>query len=59
MPTLFFRFIATLKFYQFQAKGKSNLADVAPKDFFPLWSPFCSDFKDIWKKEQQRLIKEK
>ncbi|KAE8741150.1 hypothetical protein FOCC_FOCC013312 [Frankliniella occidentalis] len=53
------RFIHLLKFYQYQPKGTSNLAEVAPRDFFPLWSPFCSDFKDIWKKEQQRIAKEK
>ena len=56
---LCFRFKATMQFYQYQPKGGANDADVDPKDFFALWSPFCSDFKDIWKKEQQRLIKEK
>jgi formin 2 len=48
-----------MQFYQYQPKGGGNEDDVDPKDFFALWSPFCSDFKDIWKKEQQRLIKEK
>jgi hypothetical protein len=54
-----FRFKATMQFYQYQPRGGANDDDVDPKDFFALWSPFCSDFKDIWKKEQQRLIKEK
>jgi formin 2 len=48
-----------MQFYHYQPKGGANEDDVDPKDFFALWSPFCSDFKDIWKKEQQRLIKEK
>jgi hypothetical protein len=56
--TFCFRFKAAMQFYQYQPKGGAN-DDVDPKDFFALWSPFCSDFKDIWKKEQQRLIKEK
>jgi len=53
------KFKTTMQFYQFQPKGGAHDANVDPKDFFALWSPFCSDFKDIWKKEQQRLIKEK
>ncbi|XP_021933478.1 formin-2 isoform X2 [Zootermopsis nevadensis] len=53
------KFKATMQFYHYQPKGGANEDDVDPKDFFALWSPFCSDFKDIWKKEQQRLIKEK
>jgi formin 2 len=48
-----------MQFYQYQPKGGTNEDEVDLKDFFALWSPFCSDFKDIWKKEQQRLIKEK
>ncbi|PSN51207.1 hypothetical protein C0J52_13663 [Blattella germanica] len=52
------KFKATMQFYHYQPKG-ANEDEVDLKDFFSLWSPFCSDFKDIWKKEQQRLIKEK
>jgi formin 2 len=48
-----------MQFYHYHPKGGINEDDVDPKDFFAQWSPFCSDFKDIWKKEQQRLIKEK
>ena len=48
-----------MQFYQYQPKGGAHDADVDPKNFFALWSPFFSDFEDIWKKEQKRLIKEK
>ncbi|XP_014280845.2 protein cappuccino isoform X3 [Halyomorpha halys] len=53
------KYIAVLKFYRFQPKSSTKLEEVTPQDFFPLWGPFCSDFKDLWKKEQQRIIKEK
>ncbi|XP_069704100.1 formin-2 isoform X2 [Periplaneta americana] len=53
------KFKATMQFYHYHPKGGTESGEVDPKDFFALWSPFCSDFKDIWKKEQQRLIKEK
>ncbi|CAH1408134.1 unnamed protein product [Nezara viridula] len=53
------KYIAVLKFYRFQPKSSMKLEEVSPQDFFPLWGPFCSDFKDLWKKEQQRIIKEK
>ncbi|KAF6207552.1 hypothetical protein GE061_015999 [Apolygus lucorum] len=53
------RFLTVLKAYRFQPKGGSTLQEVSPQDFFPCWAPFCSDFKDLWKKEQQRYIKEK
>ncbi|XP_071455083.1 protein cappuccino-like [Hetaerina americana] len=52
------KFVAVMKFYQYVPKG-SKMEEVAPKDFFVLWSPFCKEFKDIWKKEQQRVMKEK
>ncbi|XP_008545442.1 protein diaphanous homolog 1 isoform X2 [Microplitis demolitor] len=52
------RFKAVMLFYQYIPKGTSvDTAD--PKDFFGLWISFCKDFKDIWKKEQQRLKKER
>ncbi|CAG5108787.1 Similar to capu: Protein cappuccino (Drosophila melanogaster) [Cotesia congregata] len=52
------RFKAVMLFYQYVPKGTSiDTAD--PKDFFGLWISFCKDFKDIWKKEQQRLKKER
>lgn len=52
------KFIATVRFYQYSPKcGK--LEDCEPKEFFSLWTAFCSDFKDIFKKEEQIAIKEK
>ncbi|XP_034950625.1 formin-2 [Chelonus insularis] len=52
------RFIAAMYFYQYTPKGTS-IEKTDPKEFFALWSNFCKDFKDIWKKEQQRLKKER
>lgn len=52
------KFIATVKFYQYTPKG-SKLEDCEPKEFFSLWTSFCSDFKDIYKKEEQLAVKEK
>lgn len=52
------KFVATVKFYQYSPKcGK--LEDCEPKEFFSLWTSFCSDVKDIYKKEEQIAIKEK
>lgn len=52
------KFITTVKFYQYTPKnGKIN--DCEPKEFFSLWTSFCTDFKDIFKKEEQIAIKEK
>ncbi|XP_044733985.1 protein cappuccino-like isoform X2 [Chrysoperla carnea] len=52
------KFIETMKFYQFRPKS-GTLEDCQPEDFFVLWSSFCVDFKDIWKKEQNRILNEK
>ncbi|XP_049867761.1 protein cappuccino-like isoform X2 [Pectinophora gossypiella] len=52
------KFLATVKFYQYTPKcGKVD--DCEPKEFFSLWTSFCSDFKDIYKKEEQLAVKEK
>lgn len=51
-------FINMMKFYHFKPKS-GTLENFPPNEYFSLWSQFCIDFKDIWKKEQQRLIKEK
>lgn len=32
---------------------------VSPKEFFGLWLSFCQEFKDLWKREQQRISKER
>lgn len=51
-------FKAVMQFYQYTPKGTSlDAAD--PNAFFVLWLRFCRDFKDIWKKEQQRMQKER
>ncbi|XP_043267190.1 uncharacterized protein [Venturia canescens] len=52
------KFKAVMQFYQFVPKG-ATLDTADPKDFFLLWLSFCKDFKDIWKKEQQRIRKER
>ncbi|XP_053612698.1 protein cappuccino isoform X2 [Plodia interpunctella] len=52
------KFIATVRFYQYTPKcGK--VEECEPKEFFSLWTSFCSDFKDIYKKEEQIAIKER
>ena len=43
----------------FAVKPKSGEASVSPGDFFSLWSGFSSDFKDLWKREQQRIVRER
>ncbi|XP_023935351.1 uncharacterized protein LOC112043917 [Bicyclus anynana] len=52
------KFIATVKFYQYSPKN-GKIEDCEPKEFFSLWTSFCTDFKDIFKKEEQNAIKEK
>lgn len=52
------KFNSTVKFYQYSSKvGKAG--ECEPQEFFTLWTSFCSDFKDIFKKEEQIAIKEK
>lgn len=52
------KFGSTVKFYQYSSKvGKAD--ECEPQEFFTLWISFCSDFKDIFKKEEQIAIKEK
>ncbi|XP_048506416.1 protein cappuccino isoform X2 [Athalia rosae] len=52
------KFKIVMQFYQYVPKG-ATLDTADPHDFFILWLTFCKDFKDIWKKEQQRLTKER
>ncbi|XP_043488934.1 formin-2-like [Polistes fuscatus] len=52
------KFKSVMQFYQFVPKN-ATLDTADPNQFFSLWFNFCHDFKDIWKKEQQRLKKEK
>lgn len=49
------KFVYTMKFYQFRPRS-GTLADCQPQDFFVLWSSFCIDFKDIWKKEIDSIM---
>lgn len=48
-------FQSTLAFYEFTPKKREQ----ATHEFFSLWVVFCSDFKAIWRNEQQRALKEK
>lgn len=50
----YYRFAHCCRF--FVVKPKTGDTSISPKDFFSLWISFCSDFKDLWKREQQRLI---
>jgi formin 2 len=50
------KFARTMRFYQYHPQ-KSNSAE-HPKEFFEVWLPFCTDFKNLWKKEQARIEKE-
>ena len=52
---LSFRFNETVEFFYVKPKPGEN--EVTPEYFFSLWHTFCQDFKDHWKREQQRIIK--
>ncbi|CAC5400490.1 FMN2 [Mytilus coruscus] len=41
----------------FCVKPKSGDKFVTPEYFFSSWSSFCGDFKQMWKKEQQKVLK--
>jgi len=43
----------------FCVKPKSSEREVAPKDFFGLWTSFCHEFKELWKTEQRRVCQER
>jgi len=51
-------FSGTMKFFDYIPKKKAG-GDAPALEFFAPWSPFCHDFKEIWRNEQQRLLKEK
>jgi hypothetical protein len=38
-------------------KPRPSDNEVTPEYFFTLWAGFCSDFKDAWKREKQKLTK--
>ncbi|KAL3874749.1 hypothetical protein ACJMK2_037720 [Sinanodonta woodiana] len=43
----------------FCVKPKPGFNVVTAEHFFSLWATFCKDFKDIWKREQQKIIKQR
>lgn len=51
-----YRFKDMVIFFCVQPSGEE---EVTPESFFSNWFGFCADFKDLWKKEQQRIAKEK
>jgi len=51
-------FVKTMKFFDYMPKAKKAGELCSPTDFFQPWSAFCHDFKEIWKNEQQRILKE-
>ena len=51
------KFMDCMRFYNFVPK-KGKLENATPEDFFCIWYPFCSDYKNLWKKEQVRIQKE-
>ena len=48
------KFVDCLKFYKFTPK-KGKVEDAKPSDFFGAWYMFCEDFKNLWKKEEQKI----
>ena len=48
------KFVECLKFYKFTPK-RGKIEDAKPSDFFEAWYLFCEDFKNLWKKEQQKI----
>jgi hypothetical protein len=45
-------------FFDFTPKKKAGSESPA-FEFFSTWTPFCQDFKSIWRNEQQKILKEK
>jgi len=50
-------FHVTMAFFAFKPKS-CTLAEAQPSDFFSIWSPFCTDYKNAWKKEQAKAAAE-
>jgi hypothetical protein len=50
-----------MKFFDFNAHKKVAGKQIIcpPAEFFTNWLRFCNDFKEIWKSEQQKILKEK
>ncbi|XP_039563359.1 formin-2 isoform X2 [Passer montanus] len=43
----------------FCMKPKMGEKEVSPHSFFSIWHEFSSDFKDLWKKENKLILKER
>ncbi|MBN3297052.1 FMN2 protein, partial [Amia calva] len=43
----------------FSVKAKMGEKEVSPNTFFSLWHEFCTDFKDLWKKENKLILQER
>ncbi|XP_017560422.1 formin-2 isoform X2 [Pygocentrus nattereri] len=43
----------------FSVKPKAGEKEVSPNTIFSLWHEFSTDFKDLWKKENKLLLKER
>ncbi|XP_053093449.1 formin-2 [Pangasianodon hypophthalmus] len=43
----------------FSVKPKGEEKEVSPNTFFSVWYEFSSDFKDLWKRENKLLLKER
>jgi formin 2 len=51
------RFESLTQFYGCKWKGSGE--PMTPVDFFSMWTSLCTDFKEMWKREQQVVAKEK
>ncbi|KAL0964500.1 hypothetical protein UPYG_G00324700 [Umbra pygmaea] len=43
----------------YSVKAKAGEKDVSPNTMFSVWLEFSTDFKDIWKKENKLILKER
>ncbi|XP_037134541.1 formin-2 [Syngnathus acus] len=50
-------FLELTVFYSVKAKGGEK--EVSPNTIFSVWYEFSSDFKDLWKKENKSILKER
>ena len=48
------KFVECLKFYNFTPKS-GKIEDVKPGEFLQPWYSFAEDFKNLWKKEQEKI----
>ena len=51
------KFKKMISIYCIKPKASDN--EVTPEYFFSLWAGFCQDFKDSWKREKQKLAKQR